>query len=70
MIHIEGELLKENGASVNCSMSGSAEVIAFEYAVITKQLLNDKKGQAILTRATDILEKIMKENNDEEERKC
>ena len=70
MIHIEGKLLEENGASVNCSMSGSTELIAFEYAVITKQLLNDKKGQAILTRATDILEKIMKENNDEEERKC
>lgn len=70
MIKIEGKLLEENGASVNCSMSGSAELIAFEYAVITKQLLDSKKGQAILERATDILEKIMKENNDEEERKC
>ena len=70
MIHIEGKLLEENNASVNCSMSGSTELIAFEYAVITRQLLNDKKGQAILTRATDILEEIMKENNDEEERKC
>lgn len=68
MIHIEGTLLEGNGASVNCSMSGSAEVIAFEYAVITKQLLGSKKGQAILTRATEILEKIMKENDDEEER--
>ena len=70
MIHIEGKLLEGNGANVNCSMSGSVELLAFEYAVITKQLLNDKKGQVILKRATDILEKIMKENNDEEERKC
>lgn len=70
MIHIEGKLLEPNGGSLNCSISGSAELIAFEYAAMTKQLLNDKKGQAILTRATEILEKIMKENNDEEERKC
>jgi len=48
MIHTEGKLLKENGASVNCSMSGSAELLAFEYAVITKQLLNDKKGRPFL----------------------
>ena len=70
MIHIEGELLEPKGARVNCSIAGSAEVIAFEYATITKQLLDDKKGQTILKRATDILEEIMKENNDEEERKC
>lgn len=70
MIHIEGTLLEPKGASVNCSMSGNAEELALEYAVITKTLLGNKKGQAILTRATEILEKIMKENNDEEERKC
>lgn len=43
MIYIEGKLLEENGGSINCSISGSAELIAFEYAAMTKQLLNDKK---------------------------
>lgn len=70
MIHIERKILTPTCSGVDCSISGNAEEIALEYAIITRQLLDSKKGQAILTRATDILEKIIKENNDEEERKC
>ena len=65
MIHV----YDKNSRTI-CQITGNGDDVAFEYALITKQLLDDKNGQIILARATNILEKIMKENNDEEERKC
>lgn len=63
-------ILYDGKVKADCciSISGNSEAIAVEYATITKALMQAEGGQAILTRAIDILEKIMKENNDEEER--
>lgn len=54
----------DNGAQCLCKISGNAELIAVEYATITKGLINQKGGQAILDRAMDIMKKEINEHEE------
>ena len=56
---------EDNGAECLCKISGNAELIAVEYATITKALIEADGGQTILDRAMDIM---TKENNEHEEK--
>ena len=60
MILADAKFHEDNGATCLCKISGNAELIAVEYATITKGLINQKGGQTILDRAMDIM---TKENN-------
>lgn len=53
----------DNGAQCLCKISGNAEVIAIEYATITKALI-EEGGQAILDRAMDIMKKEINEHEE------
>lgn len=56
----------DNGAECLCQVSGNAELIAVEYATLTKALIEADGGQTILDRAMDIMKK---ENNEHEEKR-
>ena len=65
MILIDAKFNEDNGATCLCNISGNAELIAVEYATLTKALIEADGGQTILDRAMDIMKK---EINDEEKR--
>ncbi|MBO7715379.1 MAG: hypothetical protein J6S85_17585 [Methanobrevibacter sp.] len=65
MILADAKFNEDIGATCLCKISGNAELIAVEYATITKGLMNQQGGQAILDRAMDIMKK---EIDDEEKR--
>ena len=55
-----------NGKGADCTaeISGNAELIAVEYATITKSLMKIGGGQAILDRAMDIMKKEINEHEE------
>ena len=57
MILADAKFNEDIGATCLCKISGNAELIAVEYATITKGLMNQQGGQAILDRAMDIMKK-------------
>ena len=65
MILVDAKFHEEdNGAECLCQIYGNAELIAVEYAIITKGLLNQKGGQTILDRAMDIMKKEINEHEE------
>lgn len=54
----------EKGADCNAEISGNAELIAVEYATLTKALMQADGGQAILDRAMDIMKKEINEHEE------
>ena len=64
MILADAKFYEENGATCLCEISGNAELVAVEYATITKGLINQKGGQAILDRAIDIMKKGIDEHEE------
>ena len=66
MIRVEATLHDgKRSADCLCSVSGSGEAIAVEYAALTRALIQADGGQAILDRAIDLMKK---ENNEHEEK--
>ena len=65
MILADAKFNEDIGATCLCKISGNAELIAVEYATLTKALIEADGGQTILDRAMDIMKK---EINDEEKR--
>ena len=64
MIHADAKFHEDNGAECLCEISGNAELIAVEYAAITKALMQADGGQTILDRATDIMKKEIDEHEE------
>lgn len=65
MIRVEATLYDgNNSADCLCSVSGSGEAIAVEYATLTKALMQADGGQAILDRAMDIMKKEINEHEE------
>lgn len=64
MIHVDAKFHEDNGATCLCEISGNAELIAVEYAVITQGLMKQQGGQAILDRAMNIMKKEIDEHEE------
>lgn len=64
MIVADAQFNEDIGAHCLCKISGNAELIAVEYATITKGLMNQQGGQAILDRAMDIMKKEIDEHEE------
>lgn len=54
----------DNGAECLCKISGNAELIAVEYATLTKALMEADGGQTILDRAMNIMKKEIDEHEE------
>lgn len=64
MIAADAQFYEDNGATCLCNISGNAELIAVEYATITKGLMSQQGGQAILDRAMDLMKKEIDEHEE------
>ena len=65
MILVDAKFHEEDkGAECLCQVSGNAELIAVEYATLTKALMQADGGQTILDRAMDIMKKEIDEHEE------
>lgn len=65
MILSDAKFHKDNNeAKCLCQISGNAELIAVEYATLTKALMQAEGGQVILDRAMDIMKKEINEHEE------
>ena len=64
MIRAQATIKSKNGADCITEITGNAELIAVEYASITRGLMQADGGKAILDRAMDIMEKEINEHEE------
>lgn len=64
MIVADAQFNEDIRANCLCKISGNAELIAVEYATITKGLMRQQGGQAILDRAIDLMKKEINEHEE------
>ena len=64
MIVADAQFHEDKGAQCLCKISGNAELIAVEYATITKSLMEAGGGQTILDRAMDLMKKEINEHEE------
>lgn len=64
MIKAEATFKGKKGADCMAEITGNAELIALEYASITKSLMHSEGGQAILDRAMDLMKKEINEHEE------